>query len=509
MKLFALFALLLCFPGNAESARAPVSEATEECLGCHSSLHPGIVEAWQRSRHAMVAPKDALAVKGIARKISVINVPEPLRDTAVGCAECHTLRPGAHADTFDHNEVSVHVVVSPEDCAVCHVEEAGQYTENIMAHAYGNLRDNAVYQDLERTITGRAVFTDAGLVRQPPEPEVRAETCYYCHGTRLEVKGVETRDTMLGEMDFPVIDGWPNQGVGRVNLDGSLGTCSACHTRHAFSIEMARKPHTCMECHIGPDVPAYKVYASSKHGNIYEAKKQGWDFQAVPWTIGKDFAAPTCAACHISLLTNTDGETIADRTHQMGDRLTWRLFGLIYAHPHPQYPDTARIRNRDGLPLPTDLDGTPATSFLIDPLEQAERTRTMQGICLTCHSRQWVSTHWRRLDVAIRESNQDIRTATRIMSDIWAKGYAKGLNQDASPFDESIERRWCNTWLFYGNTIRFSAAMAGGGDYSVFAEGRYQLSKQIRELADWLDLRTRLFPPPEPVATLTPTEPDP
>jgi len=31
-----------------------------------------------------------------------------------------------------------------------------------------------------------------------------------------------------------------------------------------------------------------------------------WDFTAVPWTIGKDFNAPTCAACHISLLVNTD-----------------------------------------------------------------------------------------------------------------------------------------------------------------------------------------------------------
>jgi hydroxylamine dehydrogenase len=57
--------------------------------------------------------------------------------------------------------------------------------------------------------------------------------------------------------------------VGRVNLDGSRGACSACHTRHRFSIEMARKPYTCKECHVGPDVPAFKVYSASKHGNIF------------------------------------------------------------------------------------------------------------------------------------------------------------------------------------------------------------------------------------------------
>jgi len=28
---------------------------------------------------------------------------------------------------------------------------------------------------------------------------------------------------------------WPNTGIGRVNPDGSAGSCSACHTRHRFS----------------------------------------------------------------------------------------------------------------------------------------------------------------------------------------------------------------------------------------------------------------------------------
>ena len=95
------------------------------------------------------------------------------------------------------------------------------------------------------------------------------------------------RDTDAGELAFPVIDGWPNQGVGRINPDGSKGACSACHTRHGFSIEVARKPHTCKECHVGPDVPVYKVYLSSKHGNIYTSKKQEWEFNAVPWTAGQ------------------------------------------------------------------------------------------------------------------------------------------------------------------------------------------------------------------------------
>ncbi len=73
----------------------------------------------------------------------------------------------------------------------------------------------------------------------------------------MEVKGLKSRETSQGEMSFPVLTGWPSQGVGRVNPDGSLGSCSACHSRHGFSIEVARKPYACSKCHKGPDVPAY------------------------------------------------------------------------------------------------------------------------------------------------------------------------------------------------------------------------------------------------------------
>ena len=128
---------------------------------------------------------------------------------------------------------------------------------------------------------------------------------------------------------------------------------------------MARKPYTCKECHIGPDVPAFKVYTSSKHGNIFSAHQDSWDFKNVPWTIGQDFTAPTCAACHISLVVNTEGDVVAERSHQMNNRLPWRIFGLIYAHPHPLQPDTTVIRNKDGLPLPTDFEGGYAKQFLI------------------------------------------------------------------------------------------------------------------------------------------------
>ncbi len=477
-----LFLLLLA--GNAR-AEAPMSEDTETCLGCHESIHPGIVQDWKAGRHAHTTPGEAMKVQGEALLVSSREVPTKLQGVSVGCAECHTLRPGAHADTFDHNDYKVHVVVSPEDCAVCHTLEREEYGRNIMAHAYGNLMDNKVYGFLEQSINGVPKLKKGRIVMERSELGPNPESCLYCHGTKLSVTGTVTRDTDLGEMDFPVIRGWPNQGVGRINLDGSLGACTACHPRHRFSMEMARKPYTCKECHEGPDVPAYKVYAASKHGNIFSSNQKEWNFRSVPWTIGRDFTAPTCAACHMSLLADTDGQVIARRTHEVKDRLAYRLFGLIYAHPHPREADTTVIRNRDGLQLPTDFQGRLATSGLLDEKERDQRRQAMQAPCLCCHDRSWVDGHWKRMETTIRETNEATRVSTQLMQNIWKRGGAAGLAAGANPFDEFIEKKWTDTWLFYANSIRFSSAMAGGGDYGVFANGRYFMSQTLQEMADW------------------------
>jgi len=120
-------------------------------------------------------------------------------------------------------------------------------------------------------------------------------------------------------------------------------------------------------------VPAYKVYQVSKHGNIFSSLGKEWNFESVPWIVGKDFTAPTCATCHVNFLTTGDGEVLAERTHQMNDRLSWRIFGLIYAHAHPKSPDTTIIINKAGLPLPTELTGEPVIKYLIDTKEQDKR----------------------------------------------------------------------------------------------------------------------------------------
>jgi hypothetical protein len=484
---FAVLMVFLCTQ-VAFGASGRISDETKICIECHSSVNPGIVAGWQKGRMAKVTPKAARSMILRKRRVSFETVPDRLARVVVGCAECHTMNADKHRDTFEHYGYKVHVVVTPEDCATCHPVEVGQYGKNLMSHAYGNLKNNSVYLGLVNSTIGIQSFSDMKLSLEPPDEETNADACFYCHGTVVEVKGTETRNTTKGELTFPVLTGWPNHGVGRINPDGSKGSCTPCHARHQFSIEMARKPSTCSECHKGPDVPGYQVYKVSKHGNIYSALGKKWNFNAVPWTVGKDFTAPTCAACHVSLVVSEEGKVIAERTHQMNDRISWRILGLIYAHPHPESPDTTVIRNKAGLPLPTELTGEPVAKYLINAEEQDQREKAMQQVCLACHSSGWVNGHFARFENTIRTTNSMTLTATKILLSAWEKGAAKGLAQADSIFNEAIEKKWVEHWLFFANTTRYASAMMGA-DYGSFANGRWYMSKNVQEMADWLEFK--------------------
>ncbi len=378
------------------------SAETEDCLGCHSEIHPGLVASWLQSRHSKITPAEGMAKSELQSRVSSKTIPDELQQVVVGCYECHGLRIGQHQDAFEHNGYEINVIVSPADCATCHSIETEQYSKNIMSHAYGNLVENTLYQDFTKAVNNHYTYKEKQLILGEGDKLTEYESCLYCHGTKVEVKGLIKRETEYGALEFPDLEGWPNQGVGRINPDGSKGACTPCHSRHAFSIEMARKPYTCAECHKGPDVPAYKVYEVSKHGNIFNSKKDDFNFNKVPWTVGSDFTAPTCAACHVSLLVSPDGTVIAERTHQFNDRLSWRLFGVPYAHPHPLDANLAKVVNSDGLPLAVELTGEPVAKYVLNREQQIERNDRMNTVCLLCHSSQWVENHFMRFDNTIK-----------------------------------------------------------------------------------------------------------
>jgi len=486
----AVLLIILLLPVSDVSAERikDLSPQSEACIGCHQLYTPGIVQDWLTSRHSRVTPGSALKKDPLHRRISAEEIPDGVSGYVVGCFECHGQNPERHKDNFEHMGFKVNVIVTPNDCATCHPVEVKQYSGSKKAHARKNLMENPLYHTLVETITGLKGFEEGRITAERPSSTVLNDVCLGCHGTKVEVKGLKTIRTKIGSIRIPDLTNWPNQGVGRENPDGSIGSCTACHTRHAFSIEVARKPYTCSQCHAEPDVPAWYVYKVSKHGNIFLSKNREWDFSAVPWVLGEDFTAPTCATCHNSLLVSPQGEVIAERTHDFGSRLWIRLFGLIYSHPQPKSGDTTIIRNADGLPVPTTFSGKPATDFLIDKEEQEARLNRMKAICNGCHNRDWINGHFEKVHRHIREVDEMVLTATRLMQRAWNEG----IEDPTNPFDEAIEKMWVEQWLFYANTVRYASAMTGAYDYTGFNLGWWELSRNIEEIRDMIEMKSDL-----------------
>lgn len=128
--------------------------------------------------------------------------------------------------------------------------------------------------------------------------------------------------------------------IGRPNPDGSIGSCTECHSRRSTSIALAREPQTCGQCHMGPDHAQLEIYTESKHGALYAAQRSTFDLGADPKRLTMaDMPVPTCATCHLSGL---DGLRV---THDTTERLSWWLFAPV-SERRPAY-DRARTEMQE------------------------------------------------------------------------------------------------------------------------------------------------------------------
>ena len=109
------------------------------------------------------------------------------------------------------------------------------------------------------------------------------------------------------------------------------GRCTQCHSRHTSSVELARLPSTCGQCHMGPDHSQIEIYNESKHGIMFAAQRNLLNLNADPRTLTtRDMFVPTCATCHMS---GINGLKV---THNPSDRLGWYLADAITTH-RPNY----------------------------------------------------------------------------------------------------------------------------------------------------------------------------
>jgi hypothetical protein len=352
-----------------------VSGDNKACVNCHTEKTPVIVAQWAESKHAKLG---------------------------VGCMECHKVD-GQAPDGYNHEGKMIHAIVTPNDCARCHGKEVQQFAASHHAKAaqfVGSL-DNILGEIVEGRLAA-------------------AQGCQQCHGSTVTLIKDKSGAVAKDDRGKPLLDPatWPNTGIGRMNLDGSKGSCTACHSRHIFSRAMARQPETCGKCHMGPDHPQIEIFEESKHGVAFRTRIKEMNLESESWILGVDYtAAPTCATCHMSATPNLPV------THDVGERISWTLRPVI----------SKKLENWE------------------------ERRQKMTSTCLNCHGPEFIKNWYFEFDAGVDLYNEKFaKPAQKIMDALKQKGRIT-----PSPFDDKIEWTFYHLWHHEGRRARMGLSMQG------------------------------------------------
>jgi len=447
-----------------------VPASSKECVDCHAEGNPGIIEHWKGSTHAE---------KGVA------------------CVDCHQAKKG-DADGFEHYGAYMATIVTPRDCARCHPAEAEEFASS--HHAAGGNILASLDNFLAETVEGsRQPFNphsaSPGRDQGPVDGMASANSgCQQCHGSKVALRtkdggritlddlkpneeGQPSNVALLDQVERDPEDGrplfdsssWPNTGIGRLNLDGSRGSCAACHSRHDFSPRRARQPENCGKCHLGPDHPQKEIYEESKHGVAYRDLKDDMNLDAKDWVLGKDYAAaPTCATCHMSGNSRNGGKV----THDPGERISWT--------------------NRPPVSLVMDTDEKHGVVKEADPEKRRalvtdtakEKRDRMQQVCEHCHSPDYVTSFYQQYDRLVVLYNEKFaKPGLSIMTALLDNGL-----RSKTEFDEEVEWTWYFLWHHEGRRARHGASMMAPdythwhGMFEVADRFYMQLIPQVREI---------------------------
>ena len=374
-----------------------LSNESKTCASCHKESSPAIYDQWGNSKHY---------------------------GANVGCYECHKAEK-SDMDAIMHKDFVISPLVSPKDCSTCHEQEVKEFDASHHASAgdiLGSL-DNRLAEVIEGgpNLHGTSPVTTIG--------------CAGCHGSIVRVNSDGTLNA----------SSWPNTGVGRVNPDGSRGSCSACHLRHNFDSEQARHPDNCGRCHLGPDHPQKEIYEESAHGVAFRAHEDKMNMGSSKWVVGEDYsAAPTCATCHMSATPDLPV------THDIGARISWNLRAPISTKI-----DAKAIK-----------EGKKVKPWL-------QRRKDMKNVCQNCHALSTIDNHYEQLDAFVDNYNNKFAIPTR---DLIKTMLDNGL-LDKIKFNEELEWKWFLLWHHEGRRARHGAAMFAP-DYAHW-EGMFVMAKRF------------------------------
>jgi hypothetical protein len=459
LSLFFLAALLLVAYREVVKQRAEeeppaiVTALNRGCVDCHRQRSAALVMQWEASRHAKVG---------------------------IGCVDCHQAK-AEEPDAWKHEGVVTGALVTPKDCARCHQKEYEEFTRSHHARA------GEIIASLDNVIALKIAGT-------PDNPADAVNGCWQCHGSIVRFR----RDgggqiVRVGAEGRPAIhpDTWPNSGMGRLNPDGSKGSCHACHSRHEFDAKLSRGPENCGKCHMGPDHPQIEIYNESKHGIAFYANRARMALEKDgEWILGRDYAAaPTCATCHMSGFVTPTG-VVHGNSHDVGERISWTLRPIVSTRINlVHFEDGTQDDLPDTRPLPEVGATIDTAEYRVEDERLAkttvprtvarvttwrERREAMKGVCLNCHNNAYVDNFYEQYDGLVTLYNEKFAApASRIMDELTAEG----LLNPKSPFGDRLQWVFYELWHHEGRRARHGASMMGP-DYTHW-HGMYEVAKHF------------------------------
>ncbi len=439
----------------AEAAAKPAAitpAQNKACADCHRKTSPALVMEWERSVHFQ-------------------------RD--VGCLDCHASEKGK-TGAWVHEGSYVSVLATPKVCAQCHEQEYKEFSRSYHARA------GEILASLDNVLAEKA----AGMLGNVADA---VNGCWQCHGAIIKFKrDAQGQVLTTGKEKKPVIDAdtWPNSGIGRLNPDGSKGSCNACHSRHSFEAKLARAPENCGKCHLGPDHPQIEIYNESKHGIAFNANRDKMGLNKDSWVLGKDYsAAPTCASCHISSYMTPEG-VAKSNSHDVGEQISWTLRPVISSRLNQvtfedgnkeDYPATRalpkvgdEVTSADQVVENEKLVTRPVKRKVAVITTWQQRRDSMKGVCLNCHNETYVNNFYMQFDdLVVLYNDKFAKPAQQLMNELAADG---ALNAKA-PFEHEVQWVFWELWHHEGRRARHGASMMGP-DYTHW-HGLYEVSKNF------------------------------
>jgi formate-dependent nitrite reductase cytochrome c552 subunit len=374
-------------PAETDQPSADMVKATGKCAECHSKETSAVVHQFERSTHAR---------------------------SDVTCLDCHA--PAENQESMSHRGFEISEDLTSANCAKCHAEQHKQYMRS--RHAAPAWAAVKGAEDFTEEQIEHAEKYHEGTVKRPANklaqlegPGAIEKGCGSCHA------------------------------IGKPNPDGSIGSCTECHSRHNTSLALARSPETCGQCHMGPDHSQLEIFKESKHGVLFNLQRDSMNLDADPKTLTtEDMPVPTCSTCHMSGL---EGMKV---THDVGERLGWYLFADV-SEKRPNF--------------------------------QAA-TDEMQAVCAKCHTEGHTEKFYAEAETVLHTTNEKVTRVSKVMDGLYEDGL---LTKEK--FDEPIEFVYFDFWHYYGRTAKHGAYM-GGADY-VQWHGNYELllhEVEIEEMAE-------------------------